>query len=228
MTGATNAGGAHSASVGRKIRVLLVDDHVVTRAGARRILEDTPDIEIVGEAGDGAEALEQVELLRPDLVALDIDLPGIDGIKVCQTLMKRERPPRVLALTGHDKEAYVREMARLGVQGYLLKSAGPDELIQAVRHIYEGGAAFSIEVTETLRRAEIEPGLRITAKERAVLGAVSRGLKNQEIAEELSISLNTVEFHMRNLLDKLGASSRADALMRAQRLGWIEFPMGGQ
>lgn len=228
MTGATHAGGVQSASEGRKIRVLLVDDHVVTRAGARRILEDTPDIEIVGEAGDGTEALEQVELLHPDLVALDIDLPGIDGIRVCQTLMKRERPPRVLALTGHDKEAYVREMARLGVQGYLLKSAGPDELIRAVRHIYEGGAAFSIEVTETLRRAENEPGLRITAKERAVLGAVARGLKNQEIADELSVSLNTVEFHMRNLLDKLGASSRADALMRAQRLGWIEFPMGDQ
>lgn len=228
MSGVSAAGTARAATEGRKIRVLLVDDHLVTRAGARRILEDAPDIEIAGEAGDGLEALVQVDLLHPDLVALDIDMPGMDGVKVCQALLKRENPPRVLALTGHDKEAYVREMTRLGVQGYLLKSAGPDELIQAVRDIYCGGKAFSFEVSEKLRRAADEPGPRVTARERAVLSAVARGLKNQEIADALSVSLNTVEFHMRNLLDKLGASSRADALMRAQRLGWIEFPEGGE
>lgn len=209
---------------GRRIRVLLVDDHVVTRAGAKRILEDATDIEVVGEAGDGVEALSKVDLLRPDIVALDIDMPGMDGIKACQALLSHDASPRVLALTGHDKEAYVREMTRLGVQGYLLKSAGPDELIQAVRDIYAGGAAFSISVSEKLRRVASDPQPRVTAKERAVLQAVARGLKNQEIADELSISLNTVEFHMRNLLDKLGASSRADALVRAQRLGWIDFP----
>jgi DNA-binding NarL/FixJ family response regulator len=209
--------------VERRIRVLLVDDHLVTRAGARRILEDAPDIEVVGEASDGLEALNQVDLLHPDLVALDIDMPGMDGIKACQALLSLNDPPRVLALTGHDKEAYVREMTRLGVQGYLLKSAGPDELIQAVRDIYGGGSAFSIAVSEKLRRVANDLSPHVTAKERAVLHAVARGLKNQEIAGELSISLNTVEFHMRNLLDKLGASSRADALMRAQRLGWIDF-----
>jgi DNA-binding NarL/FixJ family response regulator len=209
----------------RRIRVLLVDDHLVTRAGARRILEDAPDIEVVGEACDGREALIQVDLLRPDIVALDIDMPGLDGIKTCQALLTRNDPPRVMALTGHDKDVYVREMSRLGVQGYMLKSAGPDELIQAVRDIYEGGEAFSITVSEKMRRAANDRGPHVTAKERAVLLAVARGLKNQEIADELSISLNTVEFHMRNLLDKLGASSRADALMRAQRLGWIDIPV---
>lgn len=208
----------------RRIRVLLVDDHLVTRAGARRILEDMPDIEVVGEASDGFEALDQAARLRPDIVALDIDMPGMDGIKACQALLSREHPPYVLALTGHDKEAYVRELTRLGVQGYLLKSAGPDELIRAVRDIARGGKAFSIAVSEKLRRVENDPQPRVTAKERAVLGAVARGLRNQEIAEELSISLNTVEFHMRNLLDKLGASSRADAVIRAQRLGLIRFP----
>ncbi|HEX9036346.1 MAG TPA: response regulator transcription factor [Ktedonobacterales bacterium] len=208
----------------RRIRVLLVDDHIVTRAGARRILEDASDIEVVGEASDGQEALSQAEALRPDLVALDIDMPGMDGMKACQELLNRSDPPRVLALTGHDKDAYVREMARLGVHGYLLKSAGPEELIQAVRDIYQGGRAFSTEVSEKLRRVEREPGLQITAREQAVLLAVARGLKNQEIAGELSVSLNTVEFHMRNLLVKLGASSRTDALMRAQRLGWVAPP----
>ncbi len=208
----------------RRIRVLLVDDHLVTRAGARRILEDAPDIGVIGEAGDGVEALKQVDSLHPDIVALDIDMPGMDGIKTCQALLSREKPPRVLALTGHDKDAYIREMTRLGVHGYLLKSAGPDELVKAVRDIYAGGAAFSSEVTEKLHRVANDPRPHVTAKERAVLREVALGLKNQEIASKLSISLNTVEFHMRNLLDKLGASSRADALMRAQRLGWIDVP----
>jgi two-component system, NarL family, response regulator LiaR len=207
--------------VARRIRVLLVDDHTVTRAGARRILEDAPDIEVVGEASDGQEALAQTESLEPDLVALDIDMPGMDGMKACQALLTREAPPRVLALTGHDKEAYIREMMRLGVHGYLLKSAGPEELIQAVRDINAGKPAFSHEVAEKLRRAERDPQPQITTRERAVLLAVARGLRNQEIADELSVSLNTVEFHMRNLLVKLSASSRADALMRAQRLGWL-------
>jgi len=224
MSRAADSETAEMDSLERRIRVLLVDDHVVTRAGARRILEDAPDIEVVGEAGNGYEALDQADRLRPDVVALDIDMPGMDGIKACQALLSREAPPRVLALTGHDKEAYVRELTRLGVQGYLLKSAGPDELIQAVRDISNGGKAFSIAVSEKLRRVENDPLPHVTAKERSVLDAVARGLRNQEIADELSISLNTVEFHMRNLLDKLGASSRADALMRAQRLGWIAFP----
>ena len=205
----------------RHIKVLLVDDHTVTRAGARRILEDAPDIEVVGEASDGQEALTQVDALHPDLVALDIDMPGMDGMKACQALLRLDAPPRVLALTGHDKEAYIREMMRLGVHGYLLKSAGPEELIQAVREIDAGGTAFSSEVAEKLRRADREPQPQITARERAVLLAVARGLKNQEIADDLSVSLNTVEFHMRNLLVKLGASSRADALMRAQRQGLL-------
>jgi DNA-binding NarL/FixJ family response regulator len=214
---------AVAASPRRKIRVLLVDDHVVTRAGARRILEDAFDIEVAGEARDGVEALEEVERLNPDIVALDIDMPGMDGIRTCQALLSRDNPPRVLALTGHDKDAYVREMSRLGVHGYLLKSAGPDELIQAVRDIHAGRPAFSIAVSEKLRQAADGVSPRVTSKERAVLAAVARGLKNQEIADELSISLNTVEFHMRNLLVKLGASSRADALMRAQRLGWMDI-----
>lgn len=223
MSDPVNSGPTGGAKLARKIRVLLVDDHLVTRAGARRILEDAYDIEVAGEASDGAEAIKQVDLLQPDIVALDIDMPGMDGIKACQALLSREHPPRVLALTGHDKEAYVREMTRLGVHGYLLKSAGPDELIQAVRNIHAGRSAFSIEVSEKLRKAANGASPHVTAKERSVLAAVARGLKNQEIADELSISLNTVEFHMRNLLDKLGASSRADALMRAQRLGWIDL-----
>jgi NarL family two-component system response regulator LiaR len=211
-----------------RIRVLLVDDHVVMRAGARRILEDEPDILVVGEAGEGKEALAMATTLRPDIVALDIDMPGMDGIRACQELLAREYPPRVLALTGHDKEAYVRTLSSYGVHGYLLKSAGPEELVSAIRAIHAGQTVFSGAIAEALMRASHAPAVRVTAKEREVLHVLSRGARNQEIAEELSISLNTVEFHMRNLMSKLGATSRTDAVLRAQRLGWLDLSLSDE
>lgn len=209
---------------GARIRVALVDDHTVIRAGARRILEDEPDIEVVGEAGDGEEALALIDRFQPDVVALDIGMPGMDGVKTCQALREREHAPRVLILTGQDKEVYVRALRELGVQGYLLKSAGPDELVSAIRAVYAGQTVFSSSIARFLDdgRAGAEP--KLTRKEREILLAIAQGLKNQEIAQEQSISLNTVEFHIRNLFMKLGASSRADALVRAQRLGWIDLP----
>lgn len=208
----------------RRIRVALVDDHTVMRAGTRRILEDEADIEVVGEAGDGAEALRLIDELMPDVVALDIGMPGMDGIRTCQALRERAHAPRILVLTGHDKEVYVRALRQLGVQGYLLKSAGPDELVQAIRAVYAGEAVFSSGIARFLRQERTSDEPRLTRKEQDMLVAIAQGLKNHEIAEEQSISLNTVEFHMRNLFVKLGASSRADAVMRAQRLGWIDLP----
>lgn len=207
-----------------RIRVALVDDHNVLRAGARRILEDEPDIEVVGEAGDGAEALDLIDHFAPDVVALDIGMPGMDGVRTCQVLREREHAPRILVLTGQDKEVYVRALRELGVHGYLLKSAGPEELIAAIRAVYAGQTVFSSSIAQYMDDAHAGAEPRLTRKEREILAAIAQGLKNQEIAQEQSISLNTVEFHMRNLFAKLGASSRADALVRAQRLGWIVLP----
>ncbi|HEX8732690.1 MAG TPA: response regulator transcription factor [Ktedonobacterales bacterium] len=206
------------------IRVALVDDHTVLRAGARRILEDEPDIEVVGEAGDGAEALDLIDRFAPDVVALDIGMPGMDGVRTCQALREREHAPRILVLTGQDKEVYVRALRDLGVHGYLLKSAGPEELVAAIRAVYAGQTVFSSSIARYMDGAQAGAEPRLTRKEREILVAIAQGLKNQEIAQEQSISLNTVEFHMRNLFAKLGASSRADALVRAQRLGWIALP----
>lgn len=209
---------------GVRIRVVLVDDHTVIRAGARRILEDEPDIQVVGEAGDGAEALMLIDRFEPDVVALDIGMPGMDGVRTCQALREREHSPRILVLTGQDKEVYVRALRELGVQGYLLKSAGPDELVEAIRRVHAGETVFSSGIARYLDEGRSGAEPRLTRKEREILLAIAQGLKNQEIAHEQSISLNTVEFHMRNLFTKLRASSRADALMRAQRLGWIDLP----
>lgn len=206
------------------IRVVLVDDHTVMRAGTRRILEDEPDIEVVGEAADGAEALRLTDTLEPDVIALDIGMPGMDGIRMCHALRDRGHAPRILILTGHDNEGYVRALRQLGVQGYLLKSAGPDELVQAIRSVHAGQEVFSSSIARFLNQDRGSGEPRLTRKEREMLTAIAQGRKNQEIAQEQSISLNTVEFHMKNLFAKLGASSRADAVMRAQRLGWIDLP----
>ncbi len=215
---------AQSQAPEAKIRVMLVDDHTVMRAGTRRILEDEPDIEVVGEAGDGAAALELNDALHPDVIALDIGMPGMDGVRMCQVLRQRDQAPRILILTGHDKEGYVRALRQLGVQGYLLKSAGPDELAQAIRTVHAGRQVFSTSIARFMRSGAEAEAPKLTRKEREMLVAVASGLKNHEIAEQHSITLNTVEFHMRNLFIKLNATSRADALMRAQRYGLIDLP----
>lgn len=206
------------------IRVLLVDDHTVMRAGTRRILEDEADIVVVGEAADGEEGLRLVAALDPDVIAVDVAMPGMDGVQMCRALRDLGRVSRALVLTGHDNDAYVRAMTRLGVKGYLLKSAGPEELVNAIRLVSSGAPVTSALTHNALTWSAESAQPRLTPKEAEVLAAVATGRRNHEIAEDMSLSVNTVEFHLRNVYAKLGASSRADALMRAQRLGWIEAP----
>lgn len=204
------------------IRILLADDHTVMRAGTRRILEDEPDLVVVGEAGDGDEALRLAEDDLPDIVLLDIAMPRMDGIKTCQQLRARWPEMRILVLTGHDNDTLVRTFHRMGAHGYLLKSAGPHELVSAIREVCQGPAVFAGEQPHAAQDDPLMEVSRPTRKELEVLTLVARGRKNREVATELHLSVNTVEYHLRNLFVKLGASSRADALMRAQRLGWLD------
>lgn len=204
------------------IRILLVDDHTVMRAGTQRILEDEPDIVVVGEAGDGAEALHLVEDTLPDIVVLDIAMPSMDGITTCRALRERWPELRILILTGHDNDTLVRTLHRMGVEGYLLKSAGPQELIGAIRAIAQGRRAYGEEPANALEQPDPRGERHPTPKELEVLRAVAAGKRNREIADELRLSVNTVEFHLRNIFAKLGASSRADAIVRAQRYGWLD------
>ena len=204
------------------IRILLADDHTVMRAGTRRILEDEPDLVVVGEASTGEEALRQAADELPDIVLLDIAMPDMDGIKACRELRAHWPEVRVLVLTGHDNDALLRTFHRLGAHGYLLKSAGPHELVSAIREVFRGGRVFTGSEAALADPHQLPDILRPTRKEIEVLTLVARGRKNREVAEELHLSVNTVEYHLRNLFAKLGASSRADALMRAQRLGWLD------
>jgi DNA-binding NarL/FixJ family response regulator len=214
--------GQDEAAQSSKIRILLADDHTVMRAGTRRILEDEPDFVIVGEAGDGYETLELVEDAAPDVVVLDISMPKLDGIKTSQALRQDWPGVRILMLTGHDNGALVRTLYALGVEGYLLKSASAPELVGAIRAVHAGAEAYSDDASRALSRPVPTEMTRPSQRELQVLTEVARGRKNREVAAVLHVSENTVEFHLRNLYAKLHASSRADALMRAQRLGWLD------
>lgn len=205
------------------IRLLLVDDHTVMRAGTRRILEDEPDFMVVGEAGDGDEALRLADEVDADIMLLDVSMPTLDGVSACRQLRVQHPELRICVLTGHDSDTFVRALDRLGVDGYLLKSAGPDELVSAIRGVACGERVFCEPATRVLEGREADERVAPTAKELAVLQAVAQGMRNRDIAQELGMSVNTVEFHLKNLFTKLQATSRADAIMRAQRRGWLDM-----
>ena len=208
----------------RPIRILLVDDHTVMRDGTRRILEDEPDIVVVGEAGDGQEALELVEECAPDIVVLDLGMPKLDGFKTYQALRERWPSVRVLVLTGYEGDGYVRTLHRLGAEGYLRKSASKGELIGALRAIADGQTVYGEDVSRALQIDEHNHGAypTLTRKERQILELMAGGMKNREISETLQVSDNTVEFHVSNVLSKLQAGSRVEAVIQAQRLGWLD------
>lgn len=205
------------------IRILLVDDHAVMRAGTKRFLEDERDFLVVGEAADGDEALELSEHIEADVVLLDINLPRVDGVKTARMLRQRKPDWRILILTGYNSEAALHALHRLGVDGYLMKTSSDVELVAAIRSVMRGDRVLSTAASTILDQAGSQEVNFPTPKEMDVLRALARGLKNKDIADELSVSVHTVEYHIHNLFLKLSASSRADALMRAQRLGWLDM-----
>lgn len=203
------------------IRVLLADDHPALRAGTRRILEDEPDLTVVGEAADGPEAIILAEQLQPDLVLLDISMPNGDGIAAFPDLRRVAPSARLLVLTAHDKPAYLRACYRLGANGYLLKSAAPEELVAAIRRVYAGERVYAAEIAEQMRPAE-QRAANLTGRELEIIRLAASGLTNRELAEAAHVSESTIEFHLRNIYTKLGATYRTEAVMIAQRQGWLD------
>ncbi len=206
------------------IRVFLVDDHAVLRQGLRLILQAVPEIQVVGEAASGQEALDRVPVVRPDVVLLDISLPDVDGLEVAQRLRDLAPDTRIIMLTVSDNRQDVVRAARAGVRGYILKSADAEEVIQAIREVVKGGAVFPPRLTALLLEAMTRPApnqVAFTERELAVLRLIARGLGNKEIAARLSLSENTVKTHVRNILSKLNARSRAEAAAYAVRAGIV-------
>jgi DNA-binding NarL/FixJ family response regulator len=212
------------------IRILLVDDHALVRRGVRLILEQEPDLTVVGEAGEGAEAVAALRDLEVDLVVLDIAMPRMTGLQAAREIARRREPPKLLMLSMHDNEQYFFEALKVGASGYVLKSVADEDLVGAVRAAMRGEAfvypgamgALARDYLERLRRGESVPATVLTEREDEVLKLIAEGRSSKEIARALTISIKTVERHRANILAKLGMRDRTQLTRYAIRAGLIE------
>jgi DNA-binding NarL/FixJ family response regulator len=207
------------------IRIVVADDHAVVRQGLRSFLGLQDDMEVVGEAEDGAQAVEAVERLAPDVVLMDLVMPGVDGIEAIRRIHERSPGTRVVVLTSYADDTKVVPAVRAGAAGFLLKDVQPAELAAAIRVVAAGGAQLAPAVTarvlqEVVTGGAADPGL--TPREREVLAHLGRGLTNRQIAAELVLSEKTVKTHVSNILGKLGVPDRTQAALHAVREGLIE------
>jgi DNA-binding NarL/FixJ family response regulator len=201
-----------------RVRILLVDDHRVLREGLERILGFCEDFEVVGSAADGKQALEEARRLKPDLVLLDLALPGMHGLEVIPRLLERESHPRILVLTVHDDDEMATKAVRAGAHGYILKSTSSQELTTAIRRVAAGGQYYDpVVVRGLMREGQADPQEQLTEKEAIVLRLVAAGLTNREIAAQLYVSIDTVKSHLESVFRKLGVSDRTHAVAVALR-----------
>lgn len=216
-----------------KIRVLLVDDHAVVRQGLRMFIEMQEDMEVVGEGGDGLEAVRLAATLNPDVILLDLMMPQMDGVEATQKILAHDPQARVLILTSFGEDEKVFPAIRAGAHGYLLKDIQPRELVRAVRETAQGKAQLHPDIARRLMTAVTEAAPiqtpeaaalpqeleMLTEREREVLGLIAQGLTNRDIAERMVISEKTVKTHVSNLLDKLGVEDRTRAAIWALKHG---------
>ena len=218
------------------IRAMIVDDHALFRRGLEMVLDSEPDIELVGQASDGAEAVEKAAESLPDVVLMDIRMPRSSGIEACRAMKEAAPSAKIVILTISDEEEDLFEAIRAGASGYLLKDIPLDEVADAVRAVHGGQSLINPSMAGKLltefatlarrddeERAQEVPAPRLTEREMQVLKLVARGMNNRDIAKELFISENTVKNHVRNILEKLQIHSRMEAVMVAVREKLIEF-----
>lgn len=210
------------------IRIVVVDDHPIVRDGLVAVLSTQPDLDVVGQAADGREVVEQVLALQPDVVLLDLELPGMDGVQALEQLKRLGQPVRAIAFTAFDTDERIVSAVRAGAKGYLLKGAPREELFTAIRVVNAGGSLLQPLVASRLLErvgeeeapeADVES---LTPREREVLDWLAQGSPNKEIAQRLGISQRTVKFHVSAILAKLGATNRTEAAAVARQRGLID------
>lgn len=215
-----------------KIRILLAENHIVVREGTKKLLESQPDFEVVGEAGDGEEAVELVKQLHPEIVIMDISMPKLSGIEATKQIKALYPSTVVLVLTGYDNDEYVFALIEAGAAGYLLKEVSGDELIGAVRLVKAGEPVLHPRIMRKVLdhlRTPLEESTETVAKEplsereMEVLKLAARGMTNMEIADALSLSVRTVQAHLRSIFNKLGVGSRSEAIVYALKKKWLNL-----
>ncbi len=214
-----------------QIRVLLADDHAVVRAGICQFLEHADDINVIAEADDGHQAIELIKQHQPDVAVLDIQMPKASGIEVTRWVRKHHREVGVLILTAYDDDPYVMAVLQAGANGYVLKTASPQEIIRAVRDVHAGNSALDAEIVQKMV-AQVSSGIqdqpveKLTDRELEVLTLVAKGYTNKAIGVQLGISDRTVQGHLAHIFSKLQSGSRTEAVMRAVSLGWLPSDLG--
>jgi two-component system response regulator NreC len=215
-----------------RIRLLIADDHTVLRAGLTMLLNAQPDIEVVGEATDGREAVEKARALRPDVVLMDITMPGVGGLEATKQICRALPKTKVLVLTMHDDESYLKQFLQAGAAGYVLKKAADTELTDAIRAVYRGDVFVYPSLTKALlndylgtpsaAQKEEEEKELLSEREREVLKLIALGYTHQQIADRLYLSIKTVETYKTRLMEKLNLRGRADLVRYALSRGWLE------
>ncbi len=214
-----------------RIRVVLADDHTVVREGIRRILETAPDIRVVAEAGDGAQAIEAIGQFQPDVAVLDIRMPKASGIDVTRWVRENCPSAAVLVLSAYDDDPYVLAVLEAGANGYVLKNADAEDIVRSVRTVHEGKSALDPEIARKVLKRVSSPHQEaapepLTARERQVLELVAKGHTNKAIGSALGISPRTIQGHLAKIFGKLQAESRTEAVMRAVSQGWLPAAFG--
>ena len=213
-----------------QIKLLIADDHAVVREGTRQILEQEPDLTVVAEASDGAEAIKLAGTSQPDVAIIDISMPNVDSIEATKQIKSLYPGITVLILTAYDDEQFVFSLLEAGAAGYLLKSVRGHELVEAIRQVYNGESVLHPTIARKVlnrfapkagRLERKKPDKVLSNREMDVLNMAARGMSNQEIADELCLSLRTVQAHLGHIFNKLQVSSRTEAVVRAIKEGWV-------
>jgi len=211
-------------------RILVADDHAIVRQGLKLLIDNQPDMEVIAEADDGGAAVRQALELKPDVVVMDISMPGMNGLAATRALRKAQPDAHIVTLTRHGDEAYLQELLRAGVSGYVLKRSAPTELLQAIRAVAAGGQYLDSTLTPRLTAGFIgrqaghatTPASKLTDREAEVLRLIASGYGNKEIAARLALSVKTIEAHKANAMRKLDLRGRIDIVKYAVLQGWLD------
>jgi two-component system invasion response regulator UvrY len=214
------------------IDVLLVDDHVLVRTGIRRLLEDSQQVRIVGEADCGEEGVTLAQQLNPDVILMDVNMPGIGGVEACRRILQRDPRQKIIVLTIHNEQTFPKRMLEIGARGYLTKECGVDEMLHAIQRVSNGGAHIAPSIAQQLALSllpgnEHNPIDRLSRREFQVMLMISHGLTNATISEKLCLSPKTVSTYRLRLLEKLGAQNEVDLVKIAVEQGMVEFTSSG-
>lgn len=214
------------------ISVLLTDDHELVRTGIRRLLEDSKQVEIVGEADCGEDSLQLAQSLKPDVILMDVNMPGIGGVEACRRILQRNPKQKIIVLTVHNEHTFPKRLLEIGAKGYLTKDCGVDEMIKAIKQVNSGGSYIASSIAQQLALSllpgnDVNPIDRLSRREFQVMLMISQGLTNVEISDKLCLSPKTISTYRLRVLEKLNAHNEVDLIKIAVEQGMVEFAHSG-